>query len=207
MENTSLIRYEQNLDHPRLDILKSFVHEKISLLEDEINREREHLFQLFDQLYEKLTYDLKMQISNQRKQDDSINYIKKYLSDNDISYCKAVEMINTVDEKQEENLSIDNPDKVVSTILETIEEEKYEEKNKEKSLFSKATEDYMSKNAKNEPDDDDQLWVDLPGDTSIGCDESCKGWDGNSDRCNCGNRRVYWRSDSDNDDDVYPYVY
>ncbi len=22
--------------------------------------------------------------------------------------------------------------------------------------------------------------------------EDCKGWDGKSDRCDCGNRRVYW---------------
>ncbi len=35
-------------------------------------------------------------------------------------------------------------------------------------------------------------WYDFEGDRS-GCDENCRGWDGVSHRCDCGNRRVAWQ--------------
>ncbi|WP_067924822.1 hypothetical protein [Alicyclobacillus shizuokensis] len=34
-------------------------------------------------------------------------------------------------------------------------------------------------------------WYDFEGDRS-GCDDWCRGWDGTSYRCDCGNRRVSW---------------
>jgi hypothetical protein len=41
-----------------------------------------------------------------------------------------------------------------------------------------------------------------------GCDE-CGKWDGKSNRCNCGNRRVYWASDMHGfqEPHIYPEVY
>jgi len=33
--------------------------------------------------------------------------------------------------------------------------------------------------------------------------EACRGWDGRSPRCDCGNRRVYWET---SDDDTYVYA-
>lgn len=44
-------------------------------------------------------------------------------------------------------------------------------------------------------------------------DNYCEGWDGESRRCACGNRRVYWalvwgvEKDSDNPDDYYAEAY
>lgn len=40
-----------------------------------------------------------------------------------------------------------------------------------------------------EPSDGEE-WHSFAG--ADDCDEECKGWDGESYRCQCGNRRVYW---------------
>jgi hypothetical protein len=37
---------------------------------------------------------------------------------------------------------------------------------------------------------DDDLWYSFAD--NEGCDDDCRGWDGESPRCDCGNRRVYW---------------
>lgn len=37
--------------------------------------------------------------------------------------------------------------------------------------------------------------------------ENCKGWDGSSRRCQCGNRRVYWTSDDNADFFLNPHIY
>ena len=36
-----------------------------------------------------------------------------------------------------------------------------------------------------------EIWIDFEGDRS-GCDDDCRGWDGQERRCDCGNRRVSW---------------
>lgn len=36
----------------------------------------------------------------------------------------------------------------------------------------------------------EKTWYEFDGNEN--CDESCRGWDGLSNRCDCGNRRVYW---------------
>ncbi len=35
---------------------------------------------------------------------------------------------------------------------------------------------------------------------------SCAGWDGESRRCSCGNRRVYWETSRDKDGKFYAYA-
>lgn len=37
--------------------------------------------------------------------------------------------------------------------------------------------------------------------------ENCRGWDGSSHRCECGNRRVSWERDEENDFFIDPYIY
>ncbi len=39
-------------------------------------------------------------------------------------------------------------------------------------------------------------WFKFGGDDEC---EDCKGWDGKSNRCDCGNRRVYWTTLEDTD--------
>jgi hypothetical protein len=34
-----------------------------------------------------------------------------------------------------------------------------------------------------------KVWHDFDGKN---CERPCRGWDGTSGRCDCGNRRVYW---------------
>jgi len=42
-----------------------------------------------------------------------------------------------------------------------------------------------------------------------GCSEDCRGWDGVSGRCDCGNRRLYWSDDycTFHDPCIYPEVF
>ena len=37
------------------------------------------------------------------------------------------------------------------------------------------------------------------------CDDDCLGWDGESRRCDCGNRRVYWETEKDSNGKFYAY--
>jgi hypothetical protein len=37
------------------------------------------------------------------------------------------------------------------------------------------------------------------------CDD-CVGWDGESRRCDCGNRRVYWETSKNSDGKFYAYA-
>ncbi len=40
------------------------------------------------------------------------------------------------------------------------------------------------------------------------CEDNCHGWDGESSRCECTNRRVYWAYDDDNTEtSIHPEVY
>ena len=48
----------------------------------------------------------------------------------------------------------------------------------------------------------ENIWFDFYGNEGCG---DCAGWDGESRRCQCGNRRVYWVYDGFGQ--VYPEVY
>lgn len=37
---------------------------------------------------------------------------------------------------------------------------------------------------------EEEVWYDFDGNDD--CDESCRGWNGEDRRCDCGNRRVDW---------------
>ena len=49
----------------------------------------------------------------------------------------------------------------------------------------------------------ENTWFDFYGNEN--CDDDCCGWDGQSRRCQCGNRRVDWAYDGFGQ--VYPEVY
>ncbi len=49
-----------------------------------------------------------------------------------------------------------------------------------------------------------QTYISFIGDDNC---ENCKGWDGTSRRCQCGNRRVYWTSNDPVDFFLNPHIY
>lgn len=49
---------------------------------------------------------------------------------------------------------------------------------------------WRSANAAHRPTRSPVEWIPFAGDEH--CAKGCRGWDGSSRRCDCGNRRVYW---------------
>jgi len=66
--------------------------------------------------------------------------------------------------------------------------------NKQKDDIMKEKEDRMKQLA-NVKMDESCGWIDFNGD--VNCEDKCQNWDGESKRCECGNRRVDWEYNSD----------
>jgi len=76
------------------------------------------------------------------------------------------------------------------------------EKEKEEEEEEKNRDERIKELIKEKINENDSAWFDFDGQN---CHEwgygghDCKGWDGVSRRCHCGNRRVSWEYDSDYD--------
>lgn len=96
----------------------------------------------------------------------------------------AIKILTEIKQKKEEE---------VKKIEEAREKEEDERRDKrEKELIEKELKLNNSR------------WLDFENDDY--CTDECRGWDGDSTRCDCGNRRVSWRMSAD-ETSVYPETY
>jgi hypothetical protein len=123
-------------------------------------------------------------------------------------YMKYFNLLKISIEKQKEQLIIQEEQKKKDE-----EQKKKDEEQKKKDEEQKKKDEEQKKKDKEEEEKNmleyaidemmkDRDWIKFSGDEN--CNNRCRGWDGRSRRCDCGNRRLSWEY---NGGYIYPEAY